>query len=201
MTACYPLVPLFANQALGIALFSYDGRLYWGFNADWDAIPDLHELVEAVERELAVIVSLGTMATGAPARRGGDRLVSGRPPVDGFVHPDFMPVAQALRGQLASHHGGAARVRVSSRAVRGRPVGRLSATRPAARGSATRCRRASPPPRASPRPSLHVMVDRGLLDYDAASPTTGPSSRRRGRSASRSATCWRTSRASTTSGG
>ena len=67
MTACYPLVPLFANQALGIALFSYDGRLYWGFNADWDAVPDLHDLVEAVERELAVIVSLGETATGAPA--------------------------------------------------------------------------------------------------------------------------------------
>ena len=48
MLACYPLVPLFANQALGVALFSYDGRLYWGFNADWDAVPDLHELVEAV---------------------------------------------------------------------------------------------------------------------------------------------------------
>jgi WS/DGAT/MGAT family acyltransferase len=41
----YPLVPLFKNQALGIALFSYDGGLFWGLNADWDALPDLHELV------------------------------------------------------------------------------------------------------------------------------------------------------------
>jgi WS/DGAT/MGAT family acyltransferase len=40
----YPLVPLFRNQALGIALFSYDGGLFWGLNADWDALPDLHEL-------------------------------------------------------------------------------------------------------------------------------------------------------------
>lgn len=51
MLACYPLVPLFRNQALGVALFSYDGRLYWGFNADWDALPDLHELVTAVDAE------------------------------------------------------------------------------------------------------------------------------------------------------
>jgi WS/DGAT/MGAT family acyltransferase len=51
MQACYPLVPLFRNQALGIALFSYAGKLCWGFNADWDAIPDLHDLVEAVGRE------------------------------------------------------------------------------------------------------------------------------------------------------
>ena len=55
MLECYPLVPLFANQALGIALFSYAGKLHWGFNADWDALPDLHELVEAVEHELAAL--------------------------------------------------------------------------------------------------------------------------------------------------
>jgi WS/DGAT/MGAT family acyltransferase len=62
MTACYPLVPLFANQALGIALFSYDGRLYWGFNADWDALPDLHDFVESVDHELGVIRALGETA-------------------------------------------------------------------------------------------------------------------------------------------
>ena len=47
----YPLVPLANNQALGIALFSYDGKLFWGFNADWDTLPDLHELVVAVDEE------------------------------------------------------------------------------------------------------------------------------------------------------
>jgi hypothetical protein len=51
MLETYPLVPLFENQACGIALFSYDGGLYWGFNADWDAVPDLHDFVLAIERE------------------------------------------------------------------------------------------------------------------------------------------------------
>jgi diacylglycerol O-acyltransferase len=51
MLTSYPLVPLFENQALGIALFSYDGGLHWGFNADWDAVPDLHEFVGAIEQE------------------------------------------------------------------------------------------------------------------------------------------------------
>jgi WS/DGAT/MGAT family acyltransferase len=58
MVACYPLVPLYQNQALGIALFSYNGRLWWGFNADWDALPDLHDIVEAVETEFAALVRL-----------------------------------------------------------------------------------------------------------------------------------------------
>jgi WS/DGAT/MGAT family acyltransferase len=55
MQEIYPLVPLAANQALGLALFSYDGRLYWGFNADWDALPDLHELVQGLEVEFELL--------------------------------------------------------------------------------------------------------------------------------------------------
>jgi len=37
----YPMVPLLPGVGLGIALFSYDGRLCWGFNADYDLVPDL----------------------------------------------------------------------------------------------------------------------------------------------------------------
>jgi WS/DGAT/MGAT family acyltransferase len=48
MTAAYPLGPLFADQALNIALLSYDGRLHWGLNADWDVLPDLRDLVDAI---------------------------------------------------------------------------------------------------------------------------------------------------------
>ena len=60
MVACHPLVPLFQNQALGVALFSYDGRVEWGFNADWDALPDLHELVEAVGAEFALLQDIAS---------------------------------------------------------------------------------------------------------------------------------------------
>jgi WS/DGAT/MGAT family acyltransferase len=55
MLASYPLVPLFQNNALGIALFGYDGSLFWGFNADWDAVPDLHELVRDVDLEFEAL--------------------------------------------------------------------------------------------------------------------------------------------------
>ena len=47
----YPVVPLFANQAVGVALFSYDRGLYWGVNADWDRVPDLHDLIDALALE------------------------------------------------------------------------------------------------------------------------------------------------------
>ncbi len=45
----HPHVPLVATLGLGIALFSYDGVISWGFTADWDLVPDLHELVIATE--------------------------------------------------------------------------------------------------------------------------------------------------------
>ncbi len=49
MLESYPMVPLFESQGLGIALFSYAGGLYWGFNADWDQFPDLHDFVVAID--------------------------------------------------------------------------------------------------------------------------------------------------------
>jgi WS/DGAT/MGAT family acyltransferase len=64
MQEIYPLVPLFSNQGLGVALFSYDGGLYWGFNGDWDALPDLHELVDGVAQEFETLQKVD--ARGAP---------------------------------------------------------------------------------------------------------------------------------------
>ncbi|MDJ0789677.1 MAG: wax ester/triacylglycerol synthase family O-acyltransferase [Myxococcota bacterium] len=62
MLSIHPVVPLFKGQCVGIALFSYDGRLHWGFNADWDALPDLHDLVEDVEAELEALCEAAGLA-------------------------------------------------------------------------------------------------------------------------------------------
>jgi WS/DGAT/MGAT family acyltransferase len=51
----YALTPLVYDQALAIALFSYNGGMHWGFNADWEALPDLHELVETFETEFTAL--------------------------------------------------------------------------------------------------------------------------------------------------
>jgi len=67
----YPMVPLFSNQGLGIALFSYADGLFWGVNADWETVPDLHDFVDALviafdELEQAAGVA-GEIAAGGPA--------------------------------------------------------------------------------------------------------------------------------------
>lgn len=70
MTEIYPVVPLFSNQGLGIALFSYDGRLCWGFHSDWDALPDLHDFVLAVGEEFARLREAAEQAQTAAADPG-----------------------------------------------------------------------------------------------------------------------------------
>jgi diacylglycerol O-acyltransferase / wax synthase len=44
----YPVVPLAAEHAIGIAIFSYDGGVVLGLSADRDSTPDLHVLAEGV---------------------------------------------------------------------------------------------------------------------------------------------------------
>jgi len=60
LEAVYPMVPLFVNMGMGIALFSYAGQLCWGFHADWDVVPDLADFVDALHaafRELCAAVA------------------------------------------------------------------------------------------------------------------------------------------------
>lgn len=80
MLEAYPLVPLFENQALGIALFSYAGRLCWGFNGDWDLVPDLHRVVEDVAESFA---ELRHAAEVHAAQRASRSTVAGRSSVGG----------------------------------------------------------------------------------------------------------------------
>lgn len=48
MLANYPIVPLWAQHGLGLALFSYNGSVAWGVHADFDAIPDVDAVTESI---------------------------------------------------------------------------------------------------------------------------------------------------------
>jgi WS/DGAT/MGAT family acyltransferase len=68
----YPVAPLLPMHGVGIAVMSYCGSLYWGFNSDWEQVPDLHELVLATEesfRELHEAALKSEAAPRAKARR------------------------------------------------------------------------------------------------------------------------------------
>jgi WS/DGAT/MGAT family acyltransferase len=89
MLASYPHVPLTDYLGLGIALMSYDGSLAWGFNADYDLVPDLATFVTAVQRSFEELRALAKSAVeaevqippppeAAEATTGGN----GAPPAD-----------------------------------------------------------------------------------------------------------------------
>jgi hypothetical protein len=63
----YPLVPLLAEHSVGIAVFSYNGRVAIGISADCDSCPDLDVLVAAIDRELVALRALAP--TGVRKRR------------------------------------------------------------------------------------------------------------------------------------
>ena len=56
LEAFYPMVPLVLNTALGVAIMSYDGRVFFGLLGDYDALSDLDALATDLDdsvRELA----------------------------------------------------------------------------------------------------------------------------------------------------
>jgi diacylglycerol O-acyltransferase / wax synthase len=48
----WPLVPIAAGHALGVAVVSYDGRIFFGLNADHETLPDLDVLVAGLRDAL-----------------------------------------------------------------------------------------------------------------------------------------------------
>ena len=78
MVASYPLVPLWESHGVGVALFSYDGSIGWGFNGDWDVMPDLDLFVDAVEAAtLELLEAARGASTPAPPKAAPKR----RPPL------------------------------------------------------------------------------------------------------------------------
>jgi WS/DGAT/MGAT family acyltransferase len=53
LTRIHPMVPLWVNHGVGVALFSYDGTLDWGVAADRDLVPDLDDFVDRIVEALA----------------------------------------------------------------------------------------------------------------------------------------------------
>lgn len=56
MLECFPVVPLAKGQAVTVGLTSYNGGVYYGLNADRDAMGDVDTLAACIEESLAELV-------------------------------------------------------------------------------------------------------------------------------------------------
>ena len=67
MLAAYPVVPLARGQAVSIGLTSYDGGVFFGLNADREALPDVEVLAQCIDD--AIEEMLATVTLAGKARR------------------------------------------------------------------------------------------------------------------------------------
>lgn len=63
-----PMVPIFANHAVGIAIASYDGEVVFGLVGDHAAMRDIDVLADGLERSIDELRRLAGLGDGAPAR-------------------------------------------------------------------------------------------------------------------------------------
>jgi len=69
LEAFYPKVPLVLNTALGIAIMSYDGRLFFGLLGDYDAMDDLDELATDLDRAIRELAACAGVKTPRKRQR------------------------------------------------------------------------------------------------------------------------------------
>jgi hypothetical protein len=96
MQAIYPQVPLAPRQALGIAIMSYDGGLFFGLVADFDAMPDIEETAGDLAASIDELASAAGVE--APPRRTA---MGGRPPL-GFEMPKTRARPPAARRRASA---------------------------------------------------------------------------------------------------
>lgn len=57
MEEIYPCVPLMENMGIGIALMSYNGKVCWGFNADYGRVSDIATFVKYIRKSFENLAS------------------------------------------------------------------------------------------------------------------------------------------------
>jgi hypothetical protein len=69
----FPMVPLAPNQALGIAIMSYDGTINFGLVGDYDLMSDLDDLADDLQASLAELAEAAGVELPKPRARGATR--------------------------------------------------------------------------------------------------------------------------------
>jgi diacylglycerol O-acyltransferase / wax synthase len=77
MLESYPFVPVVGSIRIVVAIFSYDGGLYFGITGDYDGAPDIDVLAAGIERGMEDLLELVTPAKHAH-RNGGKKSAAGR---------------------------------------------------------------------------------------------------------------------------
>jgi diacylglycerol O-acyltransferase / wax synthase len=75
MLESYPYVPVVGSIRIVVAIFSYDGGLYFGVTGDYDNAPDIDVLTRGIENGMKNLLALVSPPKGA--RRNGGKVARG----------------------------------------------------------------------------------------------------------------------------
>ena len=73
-------MPVVGSIRIVVAIFSYDGGLYFGVTGDYDGASDIDVLARGIERGMRDLLAAASPPPGRPSRRGrGGRLSAPSP--------------------------------------------------------------------------------------------------------------------------
>jgi diacylglycerol O-acyltransferase len=96
MTEVFPMVPLAPNQALGVAIMSYNGRINFGLVGDFDAMADLDQLARDFRASIAELAEAAGVELSAPEAARSVR--NGRRPQRKVGHAEVTAVSRSTGG-------------------------------------------------------------------------------------------------------
>jgi diacylglycerol O-acyltransferase len=66
MLECFPYVPIAGHVRIGVAIYSYDGRLTFGITGDYDTARDVGVLCDGIEQSMRELVAAAERADPPP---------------------------------------------------------------------------------------------------------------------------------------
>jgi hypothetical protein len=92
----FPMVPLAKNQALGVAILSYNGGMNFGLVGDFEALHDLDELADDFRAAVAEVAAAAGVGLKPPRRAAPKRFVR-KPPVGRPGAPELSIISEPPR--------------------------------------------------------------------------------------------------------
>jgi WS/DGAT/MGAT family acyltransferase len=134
MLQSYPFVPVVGSIRIVVAIFSYDGGLYFGVTGDYDGAPDIEELTAGIERGMDDLLELA----GDAARAAQESETAGRSRAKAKRPAATRRSAAASKSAETKRRASTKRAAKAARSASANGAGAKPAARRAVRASAAR---------------------------------------------------------------
>jgi hypothetical protein len=79
MLESYPFVPVVGSVRIVVAIFSYDGGLYFGVTGDYDGAPDIEVLTAGIARGMKDLLAIADPPAASDKKAKGTKAAKAKP--------------------------------------------------------------------------------------------------------------------------